>query len=77
MTLDQILPVSLTIMGLSIMSTLAVIAVATTRRGRGAARFSTLLAPCRRALIAMASGEDEDGDGGPRLAQLVGMAKGV
>lgn len=61
MTLNQVLPIALTVIGFSVASTLAVIAVAKTRRGRGSVRSRSLLAPYRNALIAMASGEDEDG----------------
>ena len=61
MTLNQVLPIALTVIGFSVASTLAVIAVAKTRRGRGSVRSTSLLAPYRKALIAMASGEDQDG----------------
>lgn len=61
MTADQILPVALVVIGLFLVLTLALIVVAKTMRGRSNGRSSTLLAPYRSALIAMAAGEDEDG----------------
>lgn len=70
MTLNQVLPIALTVIGFSVASTLAVIAVAKTRRGRGSVRSRSLLAPYRNALIAMASGEDEDGQAKDTLYAL-------
>lgn len=61
MTVARYLPRVLGIVGLCIISTLAVIAIAKTRRGRRNTRSRALLAPYRGALIALASGEDVDG----------------
>lgn len=61
MTVAQILPVALTVVGLSVVSTLVLIVAVKMRRGRSSARSTSLLAPYRGALIAIAAGEDEDG----------------
>ena len=61
MTVTQILPVALTVIGLSLASTLVLIVAVKMHRGRSSARSASLLAPYRGALIAIASGEDEDG----------------
>ena len=61
MTVAQILPVALTVVGLSLASTLVLIVAVKMHRGRSSARSTSLLAPYRGALIAIASGEDEDG----------------
>jgi HEAT repeat protein len=60
-TPGQVLLTALTVIGLSCASSIAVIATAKFRRGRAAVRSTALLAPYRRALIVMASGEDDDG----------------
>lgn len=57
----QALQIAGAVIGLSCASSAAVIAVAKLRRGRAGVRSSALLLPYRHALIAMASGEDEDG----------------
>jgi HEAT repeat protein len=61
MTVAQILPVALTVVGLSLASTLVLIVAVKMHRGRSSVRSTSLLASYRKALIAMASGEDEDG----------------
>src|SRR5665647_1949857 len=61
MTVAQILPVALTVIGLSFASTLVLIVAVKMHRGRSSTRSTSLLAPYRSALIAIASGEDEDG----------------
>jgi len=61
MTVAQILPVALIVIGLSLASTLVLIVAVKIHRGRSSARSTSLLAPYRGALIAIASGEDEDG----------------
>ena len=47
--------------GLACASSVAVIAIAKVRRGRDVARSTAVLAPYRRALVVIASGEDQDG----------------
>ena len=61
MTVTQILPVALTVVGLSLASTLVLIVAVKMHRGRSIARSTSLLTSYRSALIAIASGEDEDG----------------
>lgn len=61
MTVDQLLPIAVAVLGLLMASTLVVMVVAKTRRGRGLAATTSLLASYRNPLIVMASGEDEDG----------------
>ncbi len=61
MSVGQILLIAGAVIGLSCASSIAVIAIARFRRGRAGVRSRELLAPYRRALTAMASGEDEDG----------------
>jgi HEAT repeat protein len=58
---SQVLLIAGAVIGLSCASSVAVIAIAKFRRDRGGVRSRALLAPYRHALIAMASGEDEDG----------------
>lgn len=60
MSVGQVLLIASAVIGLSCVSAVAVIAIAKLRRGRAGVRSRALLAPYRRALIAMASGEDED-----------------
>jgi hypothetical protein len=48
-------------LGLACASAVVVVAIATFRVGRVAARSRALLAPCRRSLIIMVSGDDDDG----------------
>ncbi len=62
MSAGQVLLIASTVIGLCCALSVAVIAIAKFRRGRAGARLRVLLAPYRRALIAMASGEDEDGE---------------
>ena len=61
MSVGQVLLIAVAAIGLSCASSVAVIAIAKFRRGRASVRSRALLAPYRRALITMASGEDEDG----------------
>jgi hypothetical protein len=56
MTVAQILPVALTVVGLSLASTLVLIVAVKMHRGRSSVRSTSLLAPYRKALIAI-SGE--------------------
>jgi len=60
-SVGQVLLIADAVIGLSCASSVAVIAIAKFGRDRGGARSSALLAPYRHALIAMASGEDEEG----------------
>ena len=62
MSLGQVLLIAAVAIGLSCASSVAVIVIAKFRRGRASVRFRALLAPYRRALIMVASGEDEDGE---------------
>lgn len=61
MIVGQVLQIALAVIGLSCAACVVVIAVAKVHRGRAGVRSSALLLPYRQALIAMASGEDEDG----------------
>ena len=61
MTIWQVLLTARVVIGLSCMSAIAVIAVTKLRLGGAGVRTRALLAPYRGALLAMASGEDEDG----------------
>lgn len=61
MSVGQVLLIAGAVIGLSCASSVAVIAIAKFRRGRAGVRSRALLTPYRHALIAMASGEDEDG----------------
>ena len=61
MIVGQVLQIALAVIGLSCVASVVVIAVAKVHRGRAGVRSSALLVPYRHALIAMASGEDEDG----------------
>ena len=61
MIVGQVLQIALAVIGLSCAASVVVIAVAKVHRGRAGVRSSALLLPYRHALIAMASGEDEDG----------------
>ena len=61
MTAVQALPLALGVIATLLVSTLALIAIVKALRGRNSVRSKSLLAPYRSALIAMASGEDEDG----------------
>ena len=61
MIVGQVLLIASVFIALSCVLSLAVIVVAKLRRGRAAVRSMALLAPYRGALIAMASGEDEEG----------------
>ena len=61
MIVGQVLQIALAVIGLSCAASVVVIAVAKVHRGRAGVRSSALLVPYRHALIAMASGEDEDG----------------
>ncbi len=61
MSVAQPLLIAAVVIGLACASSVAVIAIARFRRARAGARSRALLAPYRHALIAMASGEDEDG----------------
>ena len=61
MTVSHVLQIVGVVIGLSCAVSVVVIAVAKVHRGRAGVRSSALLLPYRHALIAMASGEDEDG----------------
>ena len=61
MIVSQVLQIVGVVIGLSCAVSVVVIAVAKVHRGRAGVRSSALLLPYRHALIAMASGEDEDG----------------
>ncbi len=61
MSAGQVLLIAGAVIGLACASSVAAIAIARFRRGRAGARSRALLAPYRRALIAIVSGEDEDG----------------
>jgi len=60
MTFDDLLAAAVTVLGLSLALTLAVMVIAKERRGRGLAAARSVLAPYRRELIVLASGEDEN-----------------
>ncbi len=61
MSVGQILQVTGFVIGVCCAFSVALIVLAKLRRGRAGVRSGALLAPYRRALIAVASGEDDDG----------------
>ncbi len=62
MIAGSVLLIASTVIGLSCASLVAVIVIAKFRRSRADVKSRALLAPYRRALIAIISGEDEDGE---------------
>ena len=70
MSVRQVLLIAVAIIGLSMVSSVVVIVSAKFRRGRAGARSRALLAPYRRALLAMASGEDETGQAKAELYEV-------
>lgn len=70
MIAGQVLLLALAAIGVSCAFSVAVIVIAKLRRGHVGARSRVLLAPHRSALIAVASGEDEDGQAKAALAAL-------
>ena len=62
MSVGQVLLIAAVAIGLSCALSVAVIVITKFRRGRASIRSTALLAPYRRALIMMASGEDEAGE---------------
>lgn len=72
MILSRVLHLALAVIGLSCAASVAVIVIAKIRHGRAGVRSQTLLAPYRSALIAVASGEDEDGQGKAELFAVRG-----
>lgn len=70
MTAGQILQLALAVIGLSCALSVGVIAAAKLHRGRAGRKTATLLMPYRRALIALACGEDEDGQAAVLLSEL-------
>ncbi|TFB50266.1 HEAT repeat domain-containing protein [Cryobacterium tagatosivorans] len=70
MRAGQVLLIVIAVIGLSCASSIAVIAISKFRRGRADVRSRALLAPYRHALIAIASGEDEDGQAKTALSAL-------
>lgn len=70
MTVSQVLAVAVTIIGLSCALTLAVMAAAKVRRGRGIEAAGSTFAPYRNALIVLASGEDDDGHAKTTLSSI-------
>lgn len=61
MTAVQVLPPALGVIAILLVSTLTLRTMVKALRGRNSAGSKALLAPNRSALIALASGEDEDG----------------
>ena len=70
MNVRQVLLIAVAIIGLSMVSSVAVIVSAKFRRGRAGARSRALLAPYRRSLLALASGGDETGQVKAELCEI-------
>jgi len=69
-SVGQILQVTGFVIGVCCAFSVALIVLAKLRRGRAGVRSGALLAPYRRALIAVASGEDDDGQAKAALAAV-------
>ena len=70
MSVRQLLLIAVAIIGLSMVSSVAVIVGAKFRRGRADVRSRALLAPYRSSLLALASGEDETGQAKAELSEI-------
>ena len=70
MSVKQVLLIAVAIIGLSMISSVVVIVGAKFRRGRAGTRSRALLAPYRRSLLAIASGEDETGQAKAALYEI-------